>query len=75
MINSPATRWHWVFHFLFLNSAMLHSCNFGSKLLHLLIPPSILDIHNFFCQIVLVCIYRYAFLDNLGLLPPFFVLR
>ena len=32
MINSPATRWHWGFHFLFLNSAILHSCNFGHKL-------------------------------------------
>ena len=29
MINLPATRWHWGFHFLFLNSAMLDSCNFG----------------------------------------------
>ena len=31
MINSPITRHHWGFHFLFLNSAMLHSCSFGQS--------------------------------------------
>ena len=61
MLNYPATRWYWGFHFLFLNSAILHSCNFGHSCLYLLISPSILDYINYFCWIVLVCIYGYAF--------------
>ena len=36
------------FHFLFLNSAILHSCKFGHSCLYLLISPSILDIHQLF---------------------------
>ena len=39
MLNSPATRWHWGFHFLFLNSAILHSCIFGHSCLYLLKSP------------------------------------
>ena len=75
MINSPATRWHQGFHFLFLNSAILHSCNFGHSCLYLLISPSILDIHQLFILDLMVCIYRYAFRHILGFLPPFSVLR
>ena len=36
---------HWEFHFLFLNPAILHSCNFGHSCLYLLKSPSILAIH------------------------------
>ena len=46
MLNSPATRWHWGFHSLFLNSAILHSHNFGHSCLYLLISPSIFDIYQ-----------------------------
>ena len=36
ILNSPATSWHLGFHFLFLNSAILHSCTFGHSCLYLL---------------------------------------
>ena len=36
MLNTPATRWHLGFYFLFLYSAILHSCIFGNSCLHLL---------------------------------------
>ena len=39
MLNSPATRWHCRFHFLFLNSAILNICIFGHSCLYLLKSP------------------------------------
>ena len=47
---------HWEFHFLFLNSAILHSCNFGHSCLYLLKSPSILAIHQLF---LLDCVGLY----------------
>ena len=72
MLNSPATKWHQAFYFLFLNSAILDSCNFGHCCLYLLIFPSIIDTHQLFCWIVLVCIYKYAFRHILGLFTLLF---
>ena len=58
---------HWEFHFPFLNSAILSSCNFGHSCLYLLKCSSNLAI-NYFCWSVLVCTYRYAFRHILGFL-------
>ena len=57
MLNSPATRWHPGFHFLLLNSAILHSCIYAIAVYIQRYLPFILDIHqfvNYFCWIVLV---------------------
>ena len=67
MLISPATRWHLGFHFLFLNSALLHSCIFWQQLfisadISLYSLPSI----NYFCWIDLVCIYRCVFRHIVG---------
>ena len=39
MLNFPAKRWHMGFYFLFLSSAILHSCIFGNRCLYLLKFP------------------------------------
>ena len=74
MLNSPATRWHWRFHFLFLNQAILHSCMVATAVYICQYLTFILDIHQLFCWIMLVCIYRYAFRHILGFYPPFLYL-
>ena len=66
MICSPTTRWHWGFHFLFLSSAILHSCNFGHSCNICQYLFQSLTSIIYFCWIVLVCIYRYAFRHILG---------
>ena len=38
-VKHPATRWHLSFHFIFLNSAILHSFIFGHSCLYLLKSP------------------------------------
>ena len=48
VLNFPATRWHFGFHFIFLNSAILHSCIFGHSCLYLLKSLLILDIRQLF---------------------------
>ena len=63
---------HWEFHFLFLNSAILLSCNFGHSCLYLLKSSIFLPSINYFCWIVLVCIYRYVFRHILGFLTLLF---
>ena len=47
---------HWEFHFLFLNSTILLSCNFGQSYLYLLNSPSILATHQLF---LLDCVGLY----------------
>ena len=54
MLNSPVTRWHLRFQFLFLNSAVLHSCILVSAVYRYL--PFILDIHQLF---LLDCVGLY----------------
>ena len=56
MLNSPATRWHLGFHFLFLNSAILHSCILVSVVYIYWYLPFILDTHQLF---LLICVVLY----------------
>ena len=39
VLDSPATRWHLKFYFLFLNSVILHSCISGNSCSYLLKSP------------------------------------
>ena len=71
MLNSLATRWHPGVHFLFINSTIWHNCILVSVVYIYWYLPFILDIQQFFCWIVLVCIYRHAFRYILGFYTPF----
>ena len=62
MLNSPAIRWHCRFHFLFLDSAILHSCIFCHSCLYLLKSPfNTCHPSVILLECVLVYIYKYAF--------------